>query len=255
MLSWYTADLHLHTVLSPCAELTMGPHDIVKTALERKIDIIAITDHNSAENIQAVMQAAHGSPLTVIPGMEVYVREGAHMICLFPVLDAVLEFQDFIYSHLPPGKNDPSMFGAQLVCDKDENILYENDRMIALPTNASLESVADKVKDLDGIFYPAHIDRQSFSIIRVLGFIPEKLNINAVEIALPYEEALSRLRFLKNSKYSIIRASDAHDIEQIGSKVSFLNLEAPTFQEIKMAFGKLNGRSVSLQMFEREAKE
>ena len=248
MLRWYTADLHVHTVLSPCAELSMGPRDIVDKARAGNIDIIAITDHNSAENVSAVIQAAKNTSLTVIPGMEVYVREGAHMICLFPTLDADLEFQEFIYSHLPEGKHEPEMFGPQLICDKDENILGENERLLSLPTNAPVELVANKVKALNGIIYPAHIDRQSYSIIRILGFIPDNLNINAVEIALDYEKAVEKYRFLKSGKYSIIRASDAHDIDQLGSKFTYFKIEGPSFEEMKKAISQKDGRKTALSV-------
>jgi 3',5'-nucleoside bisphosphate phosphatase len=248
MLRWYTADLHVHTVLSPCAELSMGPRDIVDRAIATKIDIIAVTDHNSAENVSAVIQAAKNTSLTVIPGMEVYVREGAHMICLFPTLDADLEFQDFIYSHLPEGKHEPDMFGPQLICDEDENIVGENERLLSLPTNAPVELVANKVKELDGIIYPAHIDRQSYSIIRILGFIPDNLTINAVEIALDYEKAVDQYRFLKGGKYSVIRASDAHDIDQLGNKLTYLNIEKPLFEELKKAIEKSDGRKTALNV-------
>lgn len=247
MLRWYTADLHVHTVLSPCAELTMGPRDIVERAVAKKLDIIAITDHNSAENVSAVIKAAQNTSLTVIPGMEVYVREGAHMICLFPSLDADLLFQDFIYSHLPEGKHEPDMFGPQFVCDENENIICENDRLLSLPTNAPVELVAHKVAELGGIIYPAHIDRPSYSIVRILGFVPDNLNINAVEIALGYEKAVEKYRFIKSGKFSVIQASDAHDISQLGTKLTYFNLEELSFAEVAKAIEQKDGRKTALK--------
>ena len=50
----FRADLHVHTVLSPCAEVEMIPPLIVQRALDQKIDIIAITDHNASANVRAV---------------------------------------------------------------------------------------------------------------------------------------------------------------------------------------------------------
>ena len=57
----YRADLHVHTVLSPCAEVEMIPPLIVQKALELTIDLIAITDHNASANVYAVQRAAAGS--------------------------------------------------------------------------------------------------------------------------------------------------------------------------------------------------
>jgi 3',5'-nucleoside bisphosphate phosphatase len=50
-----TADLHVHTCLSPCATLDMTPQKIVAQARLMKLEMIAITDHNSAENAGAVI--------------------------------------------------------------------------------------------------------------------------------------------------------------------------------------------------------
>ena len=252
MLKWYSADLHIHTVLSPCGDLSMGPRDIVKYALEKQIDVIAITDHNSAENVKAVMDAADGTNLHVIAGMEVYVREGAHIICLFPSLKNVLTFQEFVYANLQTGINDETLFGPQIVCDKDENILDENRRLLALPINASLQKVAHYAGRLGGIVYPAHVDRQSFSILRVLGFIPDDLNINAVEISQPLEKAQSRLRFLRDTNYTIVRASDAHFVDNIGDARTFFKLAEPSFTEISMAIKRQNGRRAELELPEEK---
>ncbi len=248
MLQWYKADLHVHTVLSPCAELTMGPVDIVKTALEHELDILAITDHNSAENTQAVVKAAENEKLFVIPGMEVYTREDAHSICLFPDLDAVGHFQSYIYEHLMPGEYDASMFGPQYVCDFQENIIDESKRMFALPVSLNIYQVASTVVDLNGIIYPAHIDRKSYSLLRSLGFIPDNLPFDALEIAQPFENVSKNHRFLLNTTKSIITASDAHDISMLGSKYTWFYIEKPDFKEIRKALKKQDGRKTSLEL-------
>ena len=46
----YLTDLHVHTVLSPCASVEMTPSLVVETALELGLDIIAVTDHNAGDN-------------------------------------------------------------------------------------------------------------------------------------------------------------------------------------------------------------
>ena len=84
----FRADLHVHTVLSPCADVAMIPPLIVQSALEHNIDMIAITDHNSSANVRSVQKAAEGTNLTVLPGMEVQSREDVHLLALFENLDA-----------------------------------------------------------------------------------------------------------------------------------------------------------------------
>ncbi|MBN1934335.1 MAG: PHP domain-containing protein, partial [Anaerolineae bacterium] len=84
-----SVDLHVHTVLSPCAEVEMIPPLIVQQALEMGLDAIAITDHNCAANVSAVIEAARDSGLIVLPGMEVQSREEVHLLCLFDALSQV----------------------------------------------------------------------------------------------------------------------------------------------------------------------
>jgi predicted metal-dependent phosphoesterase TrpH len=53
----YQADLHIHTILSPCTELTeMSPHAIVGRACHNDLDIIAICDHNSCVNVATIQK-------------------------------------------------------------------------------------------------------------------------------------------------------------------------------------------------------
>ncbi len=251
MLSWYKADLHLHSVLSACAELSMGPRDIVSKALQQKVDIIAITDHNSAENARAVLEAAKGSALTVIPGMEVSTKEEVHTICLFSDLESVLGFQDFIYSHITEGIYDEAFFGPQLICDKDENIIGQSDRLLSFAIGATLDQVAEQVERFQGIIYPAHVDRRSYSLLRVLGFIPNHLPIRVIEISQRSKLNEPPIKFLQKN-YAIITASDAHDIDNIGKEVTFFKLAEPSFAEIKMALDRQDGRAVSLEISTEE---
>jgi 3',5'-nucleoside bisphosphate phosphatase len=246
MKSWYRADLHIHTVLSACAELNMGPRDIVVAAGEKHLDIIAITDHNSAENARAVMLAAVGRDLLVIPGMEVATAEDVHLVCLFPKLESALAFQSFVYLHLPEGEYDESLYGPQIVCDEDENILHNERRLLAFSTTATMEQIFNAVSGQDGICYPAHVDRQAYSALHALGHIPVHIPFSVVEIShrMLVEEAVSRFPELQH--YHIVTSSDAHDAKDIGKAITFFFLEKPTFAEVKMALAGQEGRMVSV---------
>ena len=246
MAQWYRADLHIHTVLSACAELTMGPRDIVLAAEEKGLDIIAITDHNSVANTGAVIQAAIGHELTVIPGMEVATSEDVHIICLFPNQNRAQSFQEFIYQHLLDGYYDDSLYGPQIICDEDENIIDKEHKLLAFSTDVSMAHVYDQAIKGGGIAYPAHVDRRAYSALHALGHIPKDIPFSAVEISrrMYVEEAVRR--FPELGRYQIITASDAHDIQDIGKAITFFFLEKPTFSEIKMAFERRNGRRISV---------
>ena len=99
MLREFSADFHIHSCLSPCGDLDMSPRNIVKTSLEKGLDMIAVTDHNASENIAAVMEAALGSELKVLAGMEVTSEEEAHLLVLFDDMKSMGKFQKVIYDN------------------------------------------------------------------------------------------------------------------------------------------------------------
>ncbi len=245
MLRWFCGDLHLHTVLSPCSELSMGPKDLVATAIARGLDFIAITDHNSAENVAAFQQAAAATPLQVFAGIEVSTREEIHMIALFPDLDRALDFQGFVYDSLQEGENDPSLWGPQLLVDAKETILGESPRLLGLPIRAAYERVVQEAVARGGIIYPAHIDRRANSMVRILGFLPGDLPFKVIELSRRAQPSEAVERY-SSSGLQLITASDAHDVQQIGSACSWFRLESPTFAELLLACNEAEGRRISI---------
>ena len=99
-------DLHIHSVLSPCAHLLMTPGNIIRRALEVELDVIAITDHNSIGNLETALKIAADKPLRIIPGMEVESREEVHLLCYFKELDRAMEWQKIVDENLPNIKNN-----------------------------------------------------------------------------------------------------------------------------------------------------
>ena len=251
MIKPYVADLHIHTVLSPCAEIEMIPKLIINKALSKKIDIIAITDHNSAENVKAVIKAATGTEVKIFPGIEVETKEEVHIICIFDDPEKTLELQEMIYRNLPNLKNKEETFGAQLVVNSKGEFIRKNERLLLTATSLSIEDVVKKVKELDGICYPAHIDRPSYSIISNLGFIPPQLNFLAIEISSKADiyDILLNHEELKN--YTIISSGDAHRLSELSTRTVFW-IEKPTLDELKLAFLNKNGRKVSLKKHRKE---
>ncbi len=124
----FRADLHVHTVLSPCAEVEMIPPLIVREALERGIRLIAITDHNATGNIRAVMEAAQGTDLTILPGMELQTHEEVHLLCLFDTIEQAEIWQKVVDSVLPDRSNNPEFFGEQFIVDASGDFIRREER-------------------------------------------------------------------------------------------------------------------------------
>ncbi len=243
MLKKFKADLHIHSCLSPCSDWDMSPKKIVEKSLERQLDLIAICDHNTAENAAAALREGTRQGIAVLPGMEICSREEVHLVTLFKKIEDALKMQEFIYAHLP-GKNQPEVFGHQVVADEHDQVLGENSRLLIGATQLSLLEIVEKAHHLGGICISSHVDRPSYSLIGQLGFIPEDLHLDAVEVSyrVPLDKALTEVPGIKN--YPCVTSSDAHFPRDIGKAWTEFILAAPTLEEIRMALAGTEGRRI-----------
>ena len=221
----------------------MSPKKIVAKSLERQLDLIAICDHNTAENAAAALREGTRKGIAVLPGMEICSREEVHLVTLFKKIEDALKMQEFIYAHLP-GKNQPEVFGHQVVADEHDQVLGENPRLLIGATQLSLLEIVEKAHHLGGICISSHVDRPSYSLIGQLGFIPEDLHLDAVEVSyrVPLDKALTEVPGIKN--YPCVTSSDAHFLSDIGQTWTEFILAAPTLQEIRMALADTEGRRI-----------
>ena len=208
-------DFHIHSCLSPCGDADMTPNNIVNYAKIMGYDVIALTDHNTALNCPAVAKIAEGNGITFIPGMELCTSEEVHIVCLFYTLEDALNFSEYVKSTMPPIKNKPSVFGEQLICDENDNVIGQEDILLVTASGISTEKVVKKVAEYNGICYPAHIDRSSFSILSNLGTIDEYFGFKCAEIydILKEDELKKKHPYLERLK--ILSDSDAHYLENM----------------------------------------
>lgn len=245
-LRTYLAELHVHTVLSPCAEVEMIPPLIVREALEKGIYIIAITDHNASANVGAVQKAATGTNLTVLPGMELQTREEVHLLCLFDTLEQLVAWQSVVDAHVPPMENNADLFGEQFVVDEAGEFMRRETRLLLTAANLSFSEAVEGVIKTGGIAIPAHVDRKTFGLIANLGFVPPDVPLAALEISknLSPSEAIRRLPQIRG--FPLIQSGDAHRLEEILGANEF-TLAAPTVGEITLALQGRDGRSLVIR--------
>ena len=242
------ADLHVHTVLSPCAEVEMIPPLIVRRARDLGLELLAITDHNAAHNVRAVIEAAAGTGLTVLPGMEVQTREEVHLVCLFDTLAQVSAWQEQVFAALPELENDQEFFGAQFVVDATGEYVTTETRLLATSTSLSVEEAVAGVRALGGIALPAHVDRPSFSLVANLGFVPAGLEIAGIELTRGADpaEVMRRLPQLGlNGHPSLVVSGDAHRLSEMTARTMF-KVQAPTVAELALALAGRQGRRVEI---------
>ena len=239
----FWADLHIHTALSPCAENEMAPPAIIKAAKAKGLEIIGICDHNSAENVMAVMEAGATEGITVIGGIEVQTLEDVHVLTFFRHVDALTCWQEEIYAALPGTWNDEARFGEQLILDSRGRITGKLCILLLASTSMSINYLGKRVRELEGIVIPAHIDRPSFSLIRNLGFVPDALRPDCMEISRNISVEQARDRFPCVAGFSLVKSSDAHRLNEISVSVGFW-IEAPKWDEILLALRLSDGRYV-----------
>lgn len=243
-MNLYRADLHIHTVLSPCGDLDMSPVNIVRKAYAEKLNIIGITDHNSTLHAPLVEKLAAEFGIMVLKGAEITTREEVHSLCFFELDEQLIEFQSYIESKMTGIKNDVRKFGHQLVVDKDELILREIEELLIAALDVSISELEKKVHSLDGLFIPAHVNRQKFSLISQLGFVPTDMNEDALELSshIRLDKFLAENTYLSKKRY--IQSSDAHYIEDIGKVYTTMRMEHLSFSEFKLALKAEQGRKI-----------
>jgi 3',5'-nucleoside bisphosphate phosphatase len=242
-LKVFKVDTHIHTCLSPCAELDMHPAALVHAAVQAGLDSIAVCDHNSAENAAAVQRAGRSAGLSVIPGMEITSAEEVHILGLLPNLEAAMALQSKVYRSLP-GHNDEKVFGMQVIANEFAEVLGFNDRMLAGATSLSVEQIVGAIHDVDGLAVASHVDREGFGIIGQLGFIPPALPLDAIEVSPRMPLPLARTSFAPQGERAILCASDAHEPKDVARAATFVFMEETTLAELRRALAGEGGRTI-----------
>ncbi len=244
MLQEFKVDLHIHTALSPCGDKSMIPSSLVDRAIGQNLNIIGICDHNSSENVLAVMKASAGKGLHVFGGMEVTSREEAHVLAVFDEMRRIEEMQAIVYEQLS-GENDVAAFGEQLVVDEHDSIVESNTRLLIGSTNLSVEEIVSAVHSSGGLAIASHVDKEMFSVTSQLGFIPEDSEFDALELS-PYHEnaALAMKDAYEGSVIPLVNFSDAHYPEDIGKAFTHFYMEDASIAEMKRALQGMGRRRV-----------
>jgi PHP family Zn ribbon phosphoesterase len=221
----------------------MRPQAIVQQALAMGLDMIAICDHNSAENVPASVNAGSENGLTVLPGMEITSKEEIHLLALFDRPEECMALQELVYQNLP-GENVEEVFGCQTVVNERDEAVGINRKMLIGATLLSLERIVSFVNSLRGVMIASHIDRQAFSILGQLGFIPEGVPLDGLEISRRTSKEEAKERFHSYRRFSFVRFSDAHQLGDIGKNFTHFLLEKTTSEEVKLALHHREGRRV-----------
>lgn len=229
----YAYDLHLHSCLSPCGDDDMTPHNIAAMAMLNGLEIIALSDHNTARNVPAIVEAAKEWGLTVIPAIEAESAEEVHLLCLFPTVEAALSMGEILEAHLPPISNRPEIFGHQRIMNAADEQTGTIDKLLINATDLPIEDIKRMVEEREGVCIAAHIDRSSNSILANLGTVPEELNFTTLELS---KRAAPDMAL--DSRYRYLHDSDAHYLTDISEAVWRLTLEDKSVASVLKLLGR-----------------
>lgn len=231
MKSFYY-DLHLHSCLSPCGDDESTPGNIVGMSVVKGLEVIALTDHNTAKNCPAFMSIAEQFGILAIPGMELTTSEEVHVVCLFYTLEDAMRFDKYVESRILPIANRPAKFGNQFICDENDEVVDEFHTLLISATSISFDDVYDLMEEFNGVMIPAHIDKKSFSLMSNLGFVPPDAQFKCFEL-----HDITKLHELqRNDPYllscNVITDSDAHYLKDINEPVNSLFAEEKSVKAV-----------------------
>jgi len=229
-------DLHVHTCLSPCADNSMTPPAIAARAAAAGLAAIAVCDHNTGGNVPAVQTAGRRHGVEVLAGMEVTSAEEVHLLALFADACALGSFESEVAGHMT-GTNDPRYFGDQILADENGEPTGLEERLLLGACDLSVGDLVERIHGLGGLVVASHVDKEAFSLIGQLGFVPPELALDAIELS-PHSPSDMEFR-----RYGlpILRSSDAHFLEDIGGSHSCLRAERATFVELAGALRGTGG--------------
>ncbi len=246
MLKPFLADLHVHTVLSGCAEVEMIPPLILRQAKRLGLSLIAITDHNSCHNAEAVIEASVGTDIHVLPGMELQSKEEVHLLCLFDTVRQCQGWQEEVFQRLPDRDNQEKIFGPQFVVNSTGAWVKTEGRFLAGAADMGLEEVVSRVHAMGGMVIPAHVDRPSFSLLSNLGWVPESLQVQALEVTPEFIPKVGFQKWPQLKAWCLIVNGDAHRLQEMQTRTLF-KINAPVVQEIHLALRGEQGRRVMVE--------
>jgi len=214
-------DLHIHSCLSPCAEDEMTPNNICNMAVIKGLQLIAVTDHNSLRQLPSVSAVARQLGLKMLYGCELESAEEVHMLGLFPDLSISQSFQGWVDSKMPGIPNQPDFFGKEEICDAQDQVIAEESRLLLVSLSATLEECVQAVHEYGGRAILAHaLDRKN-SVTTQLGFIPEGLKYDGIELkSMEQKQQLLRMHpWIHEEDTFWFFDSDAHRLTYISEPV------------------------------------
>ena len=231
----------MHSCLSPCGDDDMTPNNIAGMGVVAKLDIMALTDHNTCRNCPAFYKTAEANGIVPVAGMELTTAEDIHLVCLFEELEDAMRFDEAIRSRRMLIKNRVDIFGEQKILDENDEVIGIEEYLLSNATDITVDEAPALVNEYGGICYPAHIDREANGIIATLGVFPEIPYFPCAELHDGDKKAEYEAKFPIISGKPVVVSSDAHYLWDISGRLNCFELDCDGG----------NAREIRKKLFER----
>jgi uncharacterized protein (TIGR00375 family) len=249
-MNHYYVDLHIHigrTFTGKAVKITGAKSltfsNIIDHARNEKgLNMIGIIDCHSPEVIMEMEKLMESGELTehpdgglnyggltVIPGSELEIYDDdcqgpIHLLCYFPTLQVMKQFSAWLSGHL-------------------KNINLSSQRIYV-----SGRELQKKVKELSGIFIPAHVFTPFKSlygkgVVRSLTEVLDPEQIDGIELGLSSDTFMAD-QLAELHQYSFVTNSDAHSLPKIAREYQVIAMKEPSFAELAKALNRQGNRRI-----------
>ncbi len=223
---WWKFDFHTHTPASDFNDKEIENKLWLKAFMDKEIDCVAITDHNSGEWINTLQQELKNieareekwfRPLYLFPGVEIGASDGVHILAIFG--------QDKDESHID------RLLGAVDYLDRKG----KKDGL----ANKSTTEIINEITKLEGIPIPAHVDLRKglFKQLKgsALGQVLRNDNIYAMELR-DSNSPKPPLYKERKLQWTEITGSDVHDFSQDSfGTFTWIKMDEPSIEGLRLA--------------------
>lgn len=208
----YYYDLHIHSVLSPDADVLMTPNNIFNMAYLKKLDIIAVTDHNSTKQLKIMKELSESYDMLFIPGIELSLAEDIHVCCYFASTDDAYRFDNLLEPWRNNIRYDGHLGSEQGITDINDEIVEVYPFDLSINLSLSLLELRALLQPFRHILVFAHVDRKKHSgLSHLSNFKPD-----AIELSSRASQDFIHAHHL--NQYKIFYNSDAHMITDINER-------------------------------------
>lgn len=230
---FYKTDLHVHTPASKCwkGKRTEGEIERIFQKLKgERIEVVAITDHNSAESIDKGKKLGKQYGISVFPGVEVSTKEG-HVLAIFDPRKSRRDIEDWLAK---------MGFSGSRLGDL-EAIAEDHDK-----TPLGIDKVFALIENSDGIAIAPHPNSKNAGFLEVMkpkGVARQMAYANPCLRGLEVGEDREKvLRFASgrtpgySKKYGCVATSDAHSVDEIGKSFTYIKMGDFSISALKQVF-------------------